>query len=314
MNTRFIETFVTLAQLRSFRGTAVTMHSTPAAISQRIKGLEEELNTELVDRSSREFKLTVAGEYLLNHCRAVLDAVKRLELAANQDNPVQGKLRLGVIETVVHSWLASFMSQLSDKFPGLEVDLSVDTSQNLQQRLIDKEIDLVIRVDGVDHPEVVSQPVALYPVRWIAKAGLITPRRNGLPVQVLQYPVLTFAKGTAPERSVREIVTSLAGRYGVPLDQTRITRLPSVAAMVQLLRDGFGVAAIPGLFVRNDLQNGILVELPLKPEPPAFVVAVCRRTEAALSVIAAADLARSVCHEYCLSMDSGYVKTLGEAS
>ena len=45
MNTRFLETFVTLAQLRNFRATARALHATPAAISQRIKALEGELKT-----------------------------------------------------------------------------------------------------------------------------------------------------------------------------------------------------------------------------------------------------------------------------
>ena len=54
MNTRFLETLITLAQLRSVRATARAMHATPAAISLRIKALEEELQTELIDRSTRE--------------------------------------------------------------------------------------------------------------------------------------------------------------------------------------------------------------------------------------------------------------------
>jgi DNA-binding transcriptional LysR family regulator len=58
MNTRFLETFVILAQLRSFRATAQALHATPAAISLRIKTLEEELQTELIDRNSKDFRLT----------------------------------------------------------------------------------------------------------------------------------------------------------------------------------------------------------------------------------------------------------------
>jgi len=45
MNTRFVETFLTLARLGSFRATATAMHATPAAISLRIKTLESELGS-----------------------------------------------------------------------------------------------------------------------------------------------------------------------------------------------------------------------------------------------------------------------------
>jgi hypothetical protein len=53
MNTRFLETFVTLAQLENFRATARVLHATPATISLRIRSLEDELKTELVDPRGR---------------------------------------------------------------------------------------------------------------------------------------------------------------------------------------------------------------------------------------------------------------------
>ena len=82
MNTRFLETFVTLAKLHSFRATAAALHATPAAISQRIKALEDELQTALVDRESREFRLTPNGEYLLGYAKGVVEAARRLQAAA----------------------------------------------------------------------------------------------------------------------------------------------------------------------------------------------------------------------------------------
>ena len=83
MNTRFLETFVTLAKLRNFRTTAAALHATPAAISQRLKALEDELQTVLVDRDSREFRLTPNGEYLLGYAKAVVEATQELQAAAS---------------------------------------------------------------------------------------------------------------------------------------------------------------------------------------------------------------------------------------
>ena len=79
MNTRFLETLIILSQLRSIRATARAMHATPAAISLRIKVLEEELQTALIDRSVKEFRFTPNAEYLLGHAKAVVDATQRLQ-------------------------------------------------------------------------------------------------------------------------------------------------------------------------------------------------------------------------------------------
>ncbi|CAB3806706.1 hypothetical protein LMG27177_06163 [Paraburkholderia fynbosensis] len=71
---RFLETFVTLPKLRSFRTTATALHATPAAIWQRLKALEGEWHRVLVDRESREFRLTLNGEYLLGYAKNSISA------------------------------------------------------------------------------------------------------------------------------------------------------------------------------------------------------------------------------------------------
>jgi DNA-binding transcriptional LysR family regulator len=210
MNTRFLETFVTLAQLRSFRATARALHATPAAISLRIKSLEDELQTELIDRNAKDFRLTAQAEYLLSHAKAVVDATRRLQSAARKDSAIRGRLRLGVIESVVHSWLAQYIRELNANYPELEIDLAVDMSNVLERRLRARELDLVIQVEGVDSIDIVSEALAIYPLHWIARKGLLDTRKEGLNQRLLQLPILTFGRGTAPQRALEEIVSKMA--------------------------------------------------------------------------------------------------------
>ncbi len=310
MNTRFLDTFVMLAKLRSFRTTAAELHATPAAISQRVKALEDELGTILIDRESRDFRLTPNGEYLLGYAKAVVDATRQLQAAAASDSAVGGKLRLGVIETVVHSWLPQYMTRLSADYPQLDIDLNVDVSVVLQRRLMAGELDLIIRVEGSDEASVVCDALANYPVHWIARAGLVPAVRSGLARRVLEHPILTFGRGTAPHRALEDIVATLARANGVPLSETRITGSPSISVIVQLVRDGFGVAAIPRLFVDALIECGEMVELPLQPSPPSIVVSMSRRADASRLVHAAATAARTACHEYCAKSDRRLVEPL----
>ena len=135
MNTRFLETFVTLAKLRNFRTTAAALHATPAAISQRLKALEDELQTVLVDRDSRDS----GSRRTANTCSAMRRPWSRRRRSCRPRPParaLRGKLRLGVIETVVHSWLPHCMRRLAADYPQLEIDLTVDVSVVLQRRLM----------------------------------------------------------------------------------------------------------------------------------------------------------------------------------
>lgn len=310
MNTRFIDTFLTLARLGSFRGTAREMHATPAAISLRIKALEAELGVTLIDRAAPAFRLSEHGERILVHARALVQAARALELAAQDDTQISARLRLGVIETVVHSWLPHYIRQLNSDFPHIVVDLTVDASATLSERLSDGELDLVIQVEGSKDPAVVSTALASYPVRWIARRDLLPADATPLARAVLRRPVLTFGRGTAPQIAVDAIVTGLAVHHNVALSDTRVTCMPSVAAMIHLLRDGYGVAAVPSLFVAPFLDSGELVALPALPVPPAIVVALCRRADAGVATLAAAGAAREVCRGFCAQQGKAAIEAL----
>ena len=310
MNTRFLETFVTLSQLRNFHATARALNATPAAISLRIKSLEDELQTRLIDREAKGFRLTPTGEYLLGYARTVVSAAAKLQSAALQDNPVQGRVRFGVIETVVHSWLSQFMTQLAVDYPELEIDLAVDMSSVLRKRLLDGELDLVVRVEGIDHPEVQSTVLAQYPVQWLARRGLLPHRSSDLVRRALDFPILTFAHGTQPQLALVEILTAMASQENVPIEHIRLTCSPSVAAIVQLVKDGYGIAAIPSLFVKDYLRRGEFLELPIHPALPSFMVAMCHRTEAKAKILATASTIRKACLKYGNTDGKGFVKML----
>jgi DNA-binding transcriptional LysR family regulator len=310
VNTRFIETFVVLAQLRNFRATARALHATPAAISLRIKSLEDELGTELIDRSATEFRLTPNAEHLLSYAKSVVNATRALQTAAGREGEVFGRLRLGVIESVVHSWLAYYVEQLRASYPELEIDLNVEPSSVLEKRLRARELDLVLQVDGINSNEIVSDALALYEVRWIARKGLLSASKEGLVKRVLEWPILTFGRGTTPQRMLTEIVETLANQAGVPIEQTRITCSHSVAAIIQLIRDGYGVAAIPSLFVADYLDSGQFVTLPVNPVPPSIVVSLCLHANAEARVHAAANVARLACAAYCAKFDQRHVEAL----
>ena len=310
MNTRFLETFVLLAQLKSFRATARVLHTTPAAISLRIKALEDELRTELVDRSVKDFQLTASAEYLLSYAKAVVDSTQRLQHAARTDNAVQGRLRLGVVETVVHSWLSDYIRELNASHPQLDVDLIVDRSTTLEKKLRARELDIALSIEGSNSIDITAEPMALYPFRWIARSDLLPLHKEGLVNRVLQFPILTFGRGTMPHRALEEIVTQLANHSATSLERTRITCSPSVTTIIQLVQDGFGVAAIPNLFVRSKLESREFVEVPVSPLPPSILVSMSRHSHATVAVHAAAAIARSACAGYCGKVSSNYIEAL----
>ncbi|MFD2815050.1 LysR family transcriptional regulator [Paracoccus aerius] len=86
MDIRQLRYFVTLAETRHFGRAAELLHIAQPALSQQIKQLENELQVELLDRSTRPVGLTSAGISLLREGREILSKVARAEALTRQES------------------------------------------------------------------------------------------------------------------------------------------------------------------------------------------------------------------------------------
>ena len=131
MNLKFLETFVWVARLQSFSLTAEKMFSTQAAISSRIASLEDELGLRLFVRDSRGVSLTPEGTKVLEYAEQMLEVQRALKQSLDKSTPQQGLVRIGVMDTVIHTWLSPLMSMLMQSFPAVEIEITADAARNL---------------------------------------------------------------------------------------------------------------------------------------------------------------------------------------
>jgi DNA-binding transcriptional LysR family regulator len=294
MNTRFLETLAWLSRLGSFRETARHMHATQAAVSQRIATLEDDLGALLVDRAARELKLTPVGERVLQHAERLLALERELRLAARPEAPPAGRVRIGVIESVVHTWLTAQVRALARQFPAIEPDFTVDTARNLRQQFRQHRLDVLIQNDPVEeaagNEELHVAELCRFPIQWVGRPDLL-PRRRLRLEDLMNVPLLTFSRTSSPHAHVRAL---FIGSERAP----RISSFPSVAAILRLVWEGFGLAAIPPLFVRPDLERGSLQQYAGPALPPLDVTVVSLRA-AAPAVHAVAATTRDAVAAYC---------------
>ena len=83
MNLRFLEAFYWIAKLGSFSAAAARLHATPAAISERIRTLEEDLGVRVFERDSRKVSLTPQGQRLLPYAEQMLHVLGAEPLLQN---------------------------------------------------------------------------------------------------------------------------------------------------------------------------------------------------------------------------------------
>lgn len=309
MNTRFLETLVVLARVGSFRETAQVLNATQAAISQRIANLEDDLGVELVDRSQRRLTLTAAGEQAVRQAQRILDLERELRASTRPEAPPAGRVRLGAIESVVRTWLSPLVRLLAERHPQIDLDITVDTARNLHEALRGRRLDLMVQNDpyapAVGSTEHRVTPLCEFALHWIARPEL-APQRGALTLaQLERVPLLTFSRTSSPQAHVRSL---FADRGAEP----RICNFPSVESIIQLVREGYGIAAIPPVFVSDDLDSGAL-HLCAGPLLPTMTITATSERDAAPAVLAVQHLTTEVVARYCAGQRADWVRSLSAA-
>mgnify|MGYP003600331887 FL=1 len=301
MNMRFLLTFVWVARLGSFRLTAEKLSSTQAAISSRISVLEAELGVQLFQRDSRGVSLTREGHNVLSYAQEMLATQQRLLQSLGQADTFSGRLRIGVMDTVIHSWLSELINALSREYPQVEVELTADTALNLNEQLLKGQLDLIFQTDLLRANGVRNRHLACYPLRWVVASGTPLDRPYEGLAALCQERILTFSRLSRPHQDVLNYLH----QQGV--SAPRISCINSVAAIIKLVADGFGIGVLPPVLVSRELSNGSLVELPMCAGP-GFSVYASWRVGAGLELNeAVVSLAQEVVADYQRAVAPGHL-------
>ena len=260
-----IEAFVWVADLGSFRRAAERLNTTQPNISARIASLEALLNVSLMDRDAGSVRLTARGRVLLDQARGVLAATEQLIASATDEIALDGTLRLGVTELIVHTWLSDFLKALNTRFPKIVVELTIERSATLEAELANRTIDLALQNGPFACKISGSTPLATYPLTWVAAPSLALSGRDLTRVKIAQHPILTHGRDT------RFYLENAAHFEGL-LDGVRLVPSSNLAACIHMTLNGMGVAALPEAMIVDELAQGRLERLQYSwvPEPLAF--------------------------------------------
>jgi len=117
MDSRYLQSFVYVAELGSIAEAARRLDLTPAAVGQRIKLLEQELGTRLIQRSGRTVSATPAGARILERGRKVLRDIRDLRADIGEEGDLSGELRVGATPTLMTAVIPRLVSTLLGAHP-----------------------------------------------------------------------------------------------------------------------------------------------------------------------------------------------------
>ncbi len=268
-----VQAFVRIAELGSFTRAADALQTTQAAMSLKLKRLEDRLGGRLLERTPRYVELSSRGAAFLAHARVLLEANERaLAVFARE----RQRLTLGISDHVAGPELPGLIARMNAQDPQLLIEIRIGSSGDLLQSYDRRELDTVIvrlQAGRDDGEEVAQEQFGWFAApHWQHRAG------EPLPVATLAEPC-----------GVRVLSSRLLDEAQVPWTQSFVGG--GVAAVVAAVMAGLGVAALaPRMLPLGAVEVGGRLGLPPLPRLPVLLHTRVRdeRARGALTALSAA--------------------------
>lgn len=263
MNLRFVEAFYWAVTLKSVTRAAEKLFVTQSALSSRIAALEAELGVLLLDRRDKQFRLTIAGQRFHRHAERLLNLQREIRAELGSAIERGSSLRLGVIESVLHSWLIEWLQRLRREHPLLQLELTVETTPVLMDQMRRGAMDVILAALPADGDGIGSRALPSMPMVFVGRRSQQGPRTRRIPLEELaqDHELMTFQRGSQPHAALIELFR----RHG--LEAPRVHSISSISAMVALVEQGFGIATLPQAAVARIAENRPLAVLRCSIEP-----------------------------------------------
>ncbi|WP_323038887.1 LysR family transcriptional regulator [Gemmobacter sp.] len=245
---RGLETLVWVVALGSFRKAADKLGTTQPAISHRISQLEDQVGARLLNRDMKVVMPTSEGREMLRYAEQLLALRTEMLVRVRDRTAIRGVVRLGVAETIVHTWLTDLIQQLDRTYPKLSIEIEVDVSVNLQTKLLAQEVDIAFLQGPVSGPRISNKLLCEYPICFLANPEIDLPTPATLS-DIAQYSLITFSRRTQPY----EIIRALFNQAGAA--RVKIHASASMATAIRLAVAGIGIAVIPFDLVLTEIRE-----------------------------------------------------------
>lgn len=257
MELRHIISFVAVADTGSMSNAAKRCHVTQGAISHHIKSLEDELETTLIERRSKEALLTDYGKEFLKHARNIIkEAQESKDEIASMKGHLCGELKIGVgsfIEPYIRKAATMFMK----RYPDVLLHVQFDHAHVLNRMLRNEEIDLAFTMNtAYSYEGIVSKPCVPFYL-----SAIMSKRHEMADKEIVTFEDLIKCKVIMPD--VGERVFNTIQRYtSFDISKLNVASIVSSASAAMLVLDELGyVTFLPSDFI---ITSNKLVAKPIE--------------------------------------------------
>ena len=266
MQFRHLRYFVKIVEAGSFSRAATTIHVAQPALSQQIAELEELLGVQLLHRSARGVRPTVAGDALYREALAMLRQMERIpDIVRSAGGEAQGIVSVGMSSTLASTMAGALMDACKQALPLVSLRFITSDSLELRSRIDDQTLDLAIVFEDVPTPGYARK--SLFRQRLFLIRRKRTPR-SPASITLQEMAALPLILPSAPN-VLRGLIDRVFAEAG--LSPNIATETDVFSGMMSAIHAGLGNAILP----KGDFSDvpGHTAVLPLLIEPPLYLTA-----------------------------------------
>lgn len=259
MNLHHLRYFLAVARTGGFTQAARELHVTQPTVSSGISELERSLGVRLFNRSGRRVELTLEGRMLVGYAMRVEDVIEEVQekLARHELPPGEG-FQFGAIDAAVIYLLPDILKQYMQDFAHIELVTQVAPSRYLVEDLLLNRSEFALISLPYSHPRIETIPIYEESMPLVVGANHCFAGCPSVTLQqVVNEPLILFHADSVS----RTIVDDRLGEAG--LAPSVVMEMRSPEAMRKLVESGVGISFLPELTVRESLDHGTLVQVPV---------------------------------------------------
>ncbi len=261
---------VAVARTRNFSRAAEQCHVSQPSLSQQIQKLEDELGERLFERTKREARLTSHGEAFLPRASRILEEVDAARREATDAGELlRGMVTVGVLPTIAPYLLPGALAEFTGKFPGVEVVVQEDTTDQLLKLVLGCEIDLALASHPIQDPRLEVRELFAEELLLALPPRHPLARRRTIGVGELENePFIVMKDGHCLGDQVLQFCDRRDLRPNISF---RSAQLETVQSLVHA---GLGLSLIPAMAAKAGRRGQPEYRSLMAPKPQRKIVAV----------------------------------------
>lgn len=254
-----MNSFVRVVRTGSFASAAEQLNVSRAIISKHIQHLESYLSARLLNRSTRSLSLTEIGKSYHEFCvRVLMQIEQERELILGLQSEPRGSLIVMAPKSFGNLFVGAAIADFVTLYPKINVSLLLQDGSPTSRDLIRRGVDLAIRISPLPDSAMISKQIGA--LRWIACASASYLKNHGVPrtpEDLVGHACLVHLKSTPDGVWPFEGAAGEEKRVKVTAAFSANSSLALRSAAVKSV----GIALLPLYSVKDDLENGDLVEV-----------------------------------------------------